>query len=226
VRTALDQKKLKSVYDHAAGRYDVQHAFFTAGADQRGRKLVVEHTVNPGDRVLDCGAGTGSTALLAAVKAGTRGTVVLFDLSDGMLDMAKKRVAAATSSSGFEFRAGDMTALPFADNSFDCVLSTYSMCPLYDPVKGALELYRVVRPGGRIGVAHSTEPGRPGIKWLADRVENMVWQCPAVSLGCRSVVVLPRLEQAGCKLVFRKQIGVVLWPFSVFVVTKPDAENC
>ncbi len=114
-----------------------------------------------------------------------------------------------------------MLDLPFPDNSFDVVLSTYSMCPLYDPDRGALELYRVVKPGGRIGIAHSTEPVSPVVKWLAEKVENVVWHIPSISLGCRTVSVLPALEKVGAVTVFEKNIGVPLWPFLVFVVDKP-----
>ena len=221
MRVALDIQKLKSVYGRVAKRYDFQHALLTARSDQRGRRIVVEKTVSPGDNVLDCGAGTGSTALLAAKKAGASGKVTLFDLSEEMLVVAKKRAAAAKVLERIEARTGDMVDLPFDDDSFDVVLSTYSLCPLYDPAKGALELFRVVKPGGLIGIAHSTDPERPMVKWLADRVENVVWLMPLISLGCRSVSVMPSLEQAGGIVTFKKHIGVPLWPFVVIVVEKP-----
>jgi ubiquinone/menaquinone biosynthesis C-methylase UbiE len=185
---------------------------------------LVDKAVGPGDKVLDCGAGTGSTALLAARKIGTSGTVVLLDMSDGMLTVARERVAQAGLNDGVEFKTGDMLDLPFEDGNFDVVLSTYSVCPLHDPIEGVMELYRVVRPGGRIGVAHSTDPKTPLVKWLAGKVEQAVWLIPSISLGCRSVSVLPTLEQAGCKIIFKEHIGIPLWPFLVFVVEKPATE--
>lgn len=221
MRNALNIQKLKSVYDHVAKRYDFQHSIFTAGSDQRGRKLLVEKSVRFGDRVLDCGSGTGSTALLAAQKVGTTGKVELFDLSDGMLAVAEERAAEAGFQERVEFQTGDMLNLPYEDNSFDAVLSTYSICPLHDPAKGVLELYRVLKPGGHIGIAHSTEPERPLVKWLADKVEWLVWHIPSISLGCRPVSVLSTLKQAGGTVVFEKRIGIPLWPFVVFVLEKP-----
>jgi ubiquinone/menaquinone biosynthesis C-methylase UbiE len=221
MREGLDKQKLMAVYDRIARRYDFLHAFLSARTDQRGRKMVVEKTVGPGDKVLDCGAGTGSTALLAARKVGPGGKVTLFDMSDGMLTIARERAAAAGVRDRLEFRSGDMLNLPFENNYFDAVLSTYSMCPLYNPAKGALELYRIVKPGGRIGIAHSTDPERPLVKWLGDKVESLAWHFPSISMGCRSVSVLPVLEQAGGRIAFKKHIGVPLWPFIVFVVEKP-----
>ena len=220
MRKALDKVKLKSLYNHVAKRYDFQHSFFTAKSDQRGRELLVDIAVSPGDRVLDCGAGTGSTGLLAAHKVGDSGKVVLFDMSEGMLAVAEEKAVQDQMQERIEIKVGDMLDLPFNDNSFDVVLSTYSMCPVYDPAKAAIELYRVTKPGGRIGIAHSTEPETPFAKWMADQVENIVWHIPSISLGCRFVAVLPTLEQLGCKIIFEKHIGVPLWPFLVCVVKK------
>ena len=223
MRRALDLEQLKGVYAHIARRYDIQHALLTVRSDQRGRALLVKSSVQPGNNVLDCGSGTGSTGILAAKKVGRDGKVVLFDLSDAMLDVARRKVAESGLQARIEFRAGDMVHLPFGDAEFDTVLSTYSLCPLYDPAAGALEMYRVARPGGRIGVAHSTEPANRIVRWLADRIESVAWRFPSLSMGCRSVEVLPVLESAGGKVLFSKMIGVPLWPFHVFVVEKPPA---
>jgi len=223
VRQALGIDALTGIYARLAQRYDWQHRLITFAADERGRRMLVEQTVREGDRVLDAGAGTGSTGLMAARKAGHSGKVTLFDLSDDMLDVAREKAETEAIDLRLEFRSGDMVQLPFADASFDVVLSTYSLCPLYDPAKGALELYRVLRPGGKLGCAHSAEPENRAIKWLSDKVENIAWRFPWLSMGCRAVDVLPALEAAGARVVFLKHIGVPLWPFVVFVVEKPAA---
>jgi ubiquinone/menaquinone biosynthesis C-methylase UbiE len=223
MREALDKGTLRSVYDRVAGHYDLQHAILTAHSDQRGRRRVVEQAVGVGDQVLDCGAGTGSTALLAAERVGPTGRVTLLDASGGMLAVAGERAAAAGVAERFDFVVGDIFDLPFADGSFDTVLSTYSMCPLREPADGARELYRVVRQGGRIGIAHSTEPEGRLTRWLADKVEDLAWRFPTLSLGCRSVAVLPALQEAGGRLLLRERIGVPLWPFLVLFVEKPAA---
>ncbi len=223
MRKALGIDSLTGIYARLAQRYDWQHRLITFASDQRGRRMLVEAAVREGDRVLDCGAGTGTTGLMAAHKAGPSGKVTLFDLSEDMLDVARDKAALAGLADRLEFRTGDMAQLPFADGSFDVVLSTYSLCPLYDPARGALELYRVARPGGKIGCAHSAEPENAFTRWLADRVEDIAWRLPWLSMGCRAVEVLPALERAGGRVLFVKHIGVPLWPFVVFVVEKPAA---
>jgi demethylmenaquinone methyltransferase/2-methoxy-6-polyprenyl-1,4-benzoquinol methylase len=220
VREGLSVAKLKSVYGHIARRYDLQHTVITGRADQRGREILVKYAVREGNQVLDCGSGTGTTGILAAKKVGPNGSVTLFDLSDAMLAVARNKIRRDGLQGRVTFQTGDMVHLPFDSNRFDVVLSTYSLCPLYEPGKGALELYRVTKPGGLIGVAHSAEPRNRIVKWLADGLEGIAWRFPWLSMGCRSVDVLPALVGAGARVVLSRMIGVPLWPFLVFVVEK------
>lgn len=221
MRQALSTDKLKNIYRQIAGYYDVQHGLITFKSDQRGRKMLVDNAVKPGDNVLDCGSGTGSTGILAAEKTGPQGRVTFFDLSESMLAIARKKVKQQQLEDRADFKVGDLVHLPFENNNFDVVLSTYSLCPVYDPVKGALEMYRVTKPGGRLAIGHSTEPRNHLVKYLADVVENMAWRLPWLSMGCRAVDVLPALEKAGAKVIMCKHIGVPLWPFLVFIIEKP-----
>ncbi|MEJ2532262.1 MAG: class I SAM-dependent methyltransferase [Halioglobus sp.] len=221
MREALGLEELRGIYGHIAKRYDFQHGLITFRTDQEGRSILVENTVNQGDQVLDSGSGTGTTGIMAAKKVGEGGLVTLYDLSGEMLSVAREKVYQEHLQERVDFQTGDMVHLPFEDNSFDVVLSTYGLCPLYDPVKGALELYRVTKPGGKLGISHSAEPRNQTVKHLADWVENIAWHFPWLSMGCRSVEVLPALQTAGGKILLEEHIGFFLWPFLVFVIEKP-----
>ena len=159
---------------------------------------------------------------MAAKKVGQRGKVTFFDLSEYMLSVAREKVGQQNLQERVTFQTGNMVHLPFDDNSFDVVLSTYSLCPVYDPINGALELYRVTKAGGRLGIAHSTEPENVIVKYLAERIEDIAWHIPWLSMGCRSVDVVAALIKAGGKVLLTRYIGVPLWPFLVFIIEKPS----
>lgn len=221
MRRGLDRSTVKTIYDRVAGRYDLQHGLLTGWADQRGRRLLVDRTVTAGNQVLDAGTGTGTTALMAARKVGPEGQVVAFDLSRTMLAVGREKATRLGLTDRLRFCAGDILNLPFADEAFDVVLSTYSLCPVFDPEQGARELYRLVKKGGLLGVAHSGEPTNPAVRRMAERLERLVWKFPLISLGCRAVSVLPQLLEDGAELLCHRSIGIPLWPFEVFVVRKP-----
>lgn len=226
MREALERPVLQRLYDRIASRYDVQHAVITGRADARGRKALVTVTVREGDRVLDAGGGTGSTALLAARATGAVGRVWVLDMSRGMLRQARQRMKAAREvRDRIAFVIGDIQRPPFRHAAFDVVLSTYSMCPLADPAGAASALYDTVRPGGLMGVAHSTEPRGRLLRWLGDRLETLAWRIPALSMGCRAVSVLPRLAALGAVVESDRRLGPPLWPFHIFVVRKPSRNS-
>jgi ubiquinone/menaquinone biosynthesis C-methylase UbiE len=226
-RRALDPYALRRLYDRLARRYDVQHALLTAGADGRGRRTLVGAAIREGDCILDAGGGTGASGLLAIRRAGPRGRVVVLDQSSGMLASARRRARAAGVRQRVSLVAGDIQTPPFRGPVFDVVLSTYSMCPLVEPSKAAEALYRLVRPGGKLGIAHSVEPGGRFSRWLGARVEALAWRWPGLSMGCRAVAVLPHLRKLGAVVEFDRRLGIPLWPFRVFVVRKPtSATRC
>jgi len=119
-----------------------------------GPALVDACGVRPGMRVLDVAAGAGNAALVAA-DAGA--DVVAADLTPELF--AAGRAAAAERGVEVTWREADAEALPFADDSFDVVLSTFGVMFTPNQEQAAAELVRVVRKGGRIGLASWTPDG-------------------------------------------------------------------
>lgn len=122
-----------------------------------GRVLVAESGVGPGDRVLDVAAGTGNASIEAA-RAGA--SVVASDLTPELLEIGRKD--AARQGVELAFEEADAEALPYADDSFDAVLSCVGVmfAPHHEVAAG--ELTRVVRPGGRLALINWTPEGFVG----------------------------------------------------------------
>jgi SAM-dependent methyltransferase len=105
--------------------------------------------IQPGESVLDIACGNGNTAITARQK-GARVTGV--DITPELLEIAKEEERIA-SVSGIEWKEGDAQNLPFEDESFDVVLSTFGHMFATQPELAAKELVRVTKKGGRIGLA-------------------------------------------------------------------------
>lgn len=113
-----------------------------------GERLSDQLSIPAGARVLDVACGTGNTTLAAARR---RADVVGIDIASSLIERATSR-AQAEGLSSVRFQVGDGTALPFADDSFDFVLSTFGAVFFASQEATARELARVVRPGGTIAL--------------------------------------------------------------------------
>lgn len=162
-----------------------------------------------GERVLDVACGSGNAALAAARRFCR---VVGVDRDPDLLDRARRR----SEAEGLEiaFRDGDAGCLPFPDGSFDVALSAggaLSTMPATDPERGAAELLRVCRPGGRIGMVAWTPDGYVGELLAAVGAQLPRWwdRCSPAAWG--SVEGLRRLF--GSEVAIAAPRRCLLWRF-------------
>ena len=101
--------------------------------------------------MLDVGCGTGASALPAAQVVGKSGFVVAVDLAARLLERARAKAMTA-GLANVEFRLADMTALEYPDGNFDAVVSVFSIFFVPDMEGLVRELWRMVRPGGKLAV--------------------------------------------------------------------------
>jgi SAM-dependent methyltransferase len=111
--------------------------------------------LSAGERVLDLGSGAGADSLIAAQMVGERGRVTGIDMTPAMLGKARA-AAAQMRLSNVEFVEGEAERLPFADESFDVVVSNGVIDLIPDKDAVFAELNRVLTPGGRIQIADVT----------------------------------------------------------------------
>ena len=138
--------------------YDLAVNLTTLGHARLLRKLTVDHAlIKPGDSVLDVGCGTGEVTILAKTRA-KNGKVYGIDPAPEMITVARKK--AARKKLDVDFRIGLIESLPFPDATIDVVTSSLMMHHLPEDLKvrGLAEIYRVLKPGGRLLIADFMRP--------------------------------------------------------------------
>jgi demethylmenaquinone methyltransferase / 2-methoxy-6-polyprenyl-1,4-benzoquinol methylase len=151
-RADLDKNPadVAAMFDDVAKRYDITNDILSLGQDRRWRTAVVDAVdAQPGERVLDLAAGTGTSSQPFADRGAE---VVPCDFSQGMLRVGKR------AKPHLSFTAGDGTCLPFADDTFDAVTISFGLRNIVDPQAGLREMLRVTRPGGRLVVCEFSHP--------------------------------------------------------------------
>jgi demethylmenaquinone methyltransferase/2-methoxy-6-polyprenyl-1,4-benzoquinol methylase len=151
-RASLDKQphEVASMFDDVAAKYDLTNDVLSLGQTRLWRKAVATALdVQAGERVLDLGAGTGTSSLPFAAAGAT---VVPCDFSLGMLREGKKRHPE------LPLTAGDATRLPFADGVFDAVTISFALRNVHETDAALREMRRVVRPGGRLVICEFSQP--------------------------------------------------------------------
>lgn len=128
--------------------------FVPAIATPAATELLARAALRSGDTVLDVACGTGLVARLAAARVGATGSVTGLDLSPDMIEVASGR---PSTGAPIEWRTADAVSLPLADQSFDVALCQMGLMFVEDKTAAVEEMFRVLRPGGRVVI---NTPGR------------------------------------------------------------------
>lgn len=142
------------MFARIARTYDLMNRLMTGGQDQRWRQLLLDLCdLPPHGRLLDVGTGTGDIAYAARQRApGVRPVGV--DFTYEMMAVGQSKDPAGP----LPFVQGDTFALPFADDTFDAVVSGFLLRNVVDRVAALAEQARVTKPGGRVVVLETTPP--------------------------------------------------------------------
>lgn len=154
------QQKVGEVFHSVANKYDIMNDVMSAGLHRVWKRFTVDVSgVKAGDKVLDIAGGSGDLSKLFAQKVGTTGEVILTDINASMLTVGRDRMIDA----GLSVPAMQCNAeqLPFADNSFDCVIVAFGLRNMTDKDVALKEMQRVLKVGGRLLVLEFSKVWQP-----------------------------------------------------------------
>ena len=168
--TRCKTEQVRDMFDSIAPAYDFMNRMMTFGIDRLWRRKAVRMLASgPHADILDVATGTGDLALLLA-RSLRPATVTGIDLSEGMLEVARRKASAdtgaAASGTKMTFLAADCLHLPMPDGTYDIVTAAYGVRNFEHLLRGYREMYRVLRPGGTLCVIELSTPTSPLVKPL------------------------------------------------------------
>ncbi len=161
-------KQVEEMFDSIAPAYDFMNRAMTLGIDRWWRRVAVRMVgkTHP-QHILDVATGTGDFAIDLYRKLQPQ-QVVGIDLSQGMLDVAREKIARRGLSDAITIQQGDCLALPFEDGSFDAVTVAFGVRNFEHLLQGYKEMHRVLEPDGILCVVELSTPRNRVVRWFYD----------------------------------------------------------
>lgn len=153
-------EQVESMFDEIAHSYDFLNHTLSLGIDKRWRMAAI-NSLRPyhPQNILDVATGTGDFAIKAAKELDPE-SIVGADLSEGMMDIGRKKVKALGLDDIISFQKEDCLKLSFSEGTFDAVTVAYGIRNFENLDLGLSEILRVLRPGGRLVIIELTSPMR------------------------------------------------------------------
>ena len=151
------KEQVSQMFDAISNNYDGLNRVISFGIDVKWRNKVIQLVAakNP-KSVLDIATGTGDLAILLADTSAEK--ITGLDISPGMLDVGKKKIANANLSDKIEMMLADSEAMPFEDNTFDAITVAFGIRNFEHLDKGLSEIYRVLKPNGIFVILETSNP--------------------------------------------------------------------
>ncbi|MCX6317685.1 MAG: bifunctional demethylmenaquinone methyltransferase/2-methoxy-6-polyprenyl-1,4-benzoquinol methylase UbiE [Bacteroidetes bacterium] len=158
------KEQVAEMFDNIAGKYDVLNRFLSARTDIGWRKKAIRRFKkdNP-QHILDVATGTADMAIMACHILNPA-QITGIDISEGMLELGRKKVEKEGLASKIHLHTGDSETIKFAENTFDAVMVAFGVRNFENLEKGLSEMLRVLKPGGQLIVLEFSKPRGRAVK--------------------------------------------------------------
>ena len=216
-RVTRTKEQAKMSYDRMSRFYD----YFAGVFEQNYRDMALKRlNITRGETVLEIGFGTGHCLRQMAEVVGEKGKVYGIDISSGMLAVSRRRLERAGLWNRVELTCDDATKMPYTDNKFDAVFTSFAL-ELFDlpEIPQVLaEIRRVLRPQGRVGVISMSKEGRASLlqrtyEWMHEKLPQYV--------DCRPIYVEQSIKDAGFVVQHKERVSLLGLPGDIVIGTKP-----
>lgn len=154
------KQQVARMFDSISWRYDLLNHVLSVGVDVIWRRKAIAQLKELKPRmILDVATGTADFAIQAQ-KTLKPEKIIGVDISEGMMDFGRKKVAEAGLSDKIELKLGDSENLPFEENKFDAVIVAFGVRNFENLEAGLKDMRRVLKPGGKLVVLEFSKPGR------------------------------------------------------------------
>jgi demethylmenaquinone methyltransferase/2-methoxy-6-polyprenyl-1,4-benzoquinol methylase len=158
------KQQVAEMFDDIAYRYDFLNRFLSAGIDIRWRKKALGYLKPLQPKILlDVATGTADVAIMASALL-KPDKIIGIDISDGMLEIGRQKIKKSGLGNTIELLNGDSETINFENASFDAVTVAFGVRNFQNLEKGLSEIYRVLKPGGKLVVLEFSQPSSPVVK--------------------------------------------------------------
>jgi ubiquinone/menaquinone biosynthesis C-methylase UbiE len=210
------KEQAEHFYDSISRFYDLLTWIF----ERKYANMALNYlAIRRGEVILEIGFGSGRCLEQIAQSVGKSGKAYGIDISSGMLEVAKRRLTKAKLMDRVELYRGDAASLPYSDNTFDAVFMSFTL-ELFDTPeipKVLEEIKRVLKPGGRLGVASmSREDGNSLLLKLYEWVHKK-WP---KYVDCRPIYLEQSLRESGYQIQTKERVKIFGLPGEIIIAVK------
>lgn len=168
------KEQVAAMFDQIAFRYDFLNRFLSGGIDVSWRKRAISELkeIQP-RKVLDVATGTADVAIMTWKYLHPE-KIIGIDISEGMLNLGRQKIDKLLLSKQIELLKGDSEAINFPNETFDAITVAFGVRNFENLEKGLSEMFRVLKPGGKVVILEFSKPRKTGFKTLYNFYMNII----------------------------------------------------